>query len=277
MPDWLQKAFEENSILWLLISSVLGGIIGASIRLVFDVILPQTLQQRREVLAIDRKYRVPILLASEELRNRLGNIIRHIKSIEKENWLQHAPPGYYYVSTLYVVAQFFGWFRILRREVTYLDFATTQETRRFENFLGVVEKSFSDPGLLRDATTGISSTAKDRWVFSFWLQAIGDAMIEEQGGDFRTIGFATFNERFLEKHSAASSSWFDALGRMFQNLKEDDPRFHRIIAIHTVLNAFVEYLDSQHLRTKPSSDFSNRLSKEEVMRIKQRIENVLEQ
>ena len=132
MPDWLQKAFEENSILWLLISSLLGGVIGASIRLVFDVILPQSLQQRREVLAVERKYRVPILFASEELRNRLGNIIRHIKSVEGEDWLQHSPPGYYYVSTLFVVAQFFGWFQILRRKVTYLDFATTQETRHLE-------------------------------------------------------------------------------------------------------------------------------------------------
>ncbi|MGC9396540.1 MAG: hypothetical protein ACP5J4_16980 [Anaerolineae bacterium] len=174
MVDWLQRAFEETSVIWILLSSIIGGIVGASVRLVFEVILPQRLQQRRETLAVERKYRIPILFATEELRNRLGNIIRNMNAIEKENWLQHNPPGYYYLSTLYVVAQFFGWFRILRKRVTYLDLTSTKETRRFEGYLKLIEKGFSDPGLLRSAPTDLAGTSADRWIFSFWLQAIGD-------------------------------------------------------------------------------------------------------
>jgi hypothetical protein len=56
MLNWLQQSFEENSILWLLISSILGGIIGASMRFVFEVILPRHLQQRHQVIAVKRKY-----------------------------------------------------------------------------------------------------------------------------------------------------------------------------------------------------------------------------
>ena len=87
MLDWMQQSFQENSILWLLLSSILGGIIGASMRFVFDVILPQRLQQRRKVLDAKRKYATPILLAAEDLRRRCENIVRHIEEIEQFNWL----------------------------------------------------------------------------------------------------------------------------------------------------------------------------------------------
>jgi hypothetical protein len=268
MPDWLQTAFEENSVLWLLVSSLLGGVIGASLRLVFEVILPQRIQQQREALAVERKYRVPILLAAEELRNRLGNIIRNINAIEQEGWLQHNPPGYYYLTTLYVVAQFFGWFRILRRRVTYLDLASTQETRLFEGYLKLIETGFSDPGLLRAASTGLVRTARDQWVFSFWLQAIGDQMIDEHAGEFSTLGYEAFGKR-LVAGGQLSIEWFDALGALFRELRKDDPRFRRLVAIHMILNAFVEHLDPGHLRTKKSTDFSGQLAGEEVQHIEQ--------
>src|SRR4051794_30715081 len=60
----LQHSFEEHSVLWLLVSSTLGGILGASFKWVFEVVLPHRLQQRREVIAIKRKYATPILLAA---------------------------------------------------------------------------------------------------------------------------------------------------------------------------------------------------------------------
>lgn len=274
MIDWLQRAFEETSVIWILLSSIIGGIVGASVRLVFEVILPQRLQQRREILAVERKYRIPIIFAAEELRNRLGNIIRNINAIEKENWLQHNPPGYYYLSTLYVVAQFFGWFRILRKRVTYLDLTSTKETRRFEGYLKLIEKGFSDPGLLRSAPTGLAGTSADRWIFSFWLQAIGDQMIEEHDGEFGTIGYETFSTRYTAVDQA-SQQWYNALGAVFHDLRKDDLRYRRLVAVHMILNAFVEHLDPQHLRTKKTTDFSDQLSKEEIQRLEKMIQDVI--
>ena len=138
MIDWLQQSFQENSVVWLLISSVVGGIVGASMKFVFDVVLPQQLQQKRDAINIKRKYSTPILLSASELRGRLDNMIRYIKAVEKENWLK--PDGYYFISTLYSVGKFFGWLQILRKTVAYLDFTTSKETRKFESFLNLIEK-----------------------------------------------------------------------------------------------------------------------------------------
>lgn len=277
MFDWLQLSFEQNTILWLLVSSVLGGIVGASMRFVFDVILPQQLQQRREVIAVKRKYRTPILLAAEELRNRLGNIIKNIKLIEKDGWLKYDPPGYYYISTLYVVGQFFGWLQILRRTVVYLDFTSTKETRQFERFLDAIEKSFSDPGLFQGAsTTNFSTTTKDRWVFSFILQAVGDVMVLDEEENFRTIKYATFHERFATHDENNSfKQWLHFVGQLFQDLKEGDLRFRRIVAIYLTLSAFIKHIDPNHLRTKLPVDYWDLLSEEEARVIKQQINEIL--
>ena len=137
MPD-LMKELPEISIYWLLVSSVLGGIAGASFKFLFENLLPQHFTQRREIIEVKRKYSTPILLAADQMRRRLRNMIEHIEEIERQeqDWLPPTrdPRVYYFASTLYTVAHFLGWQQVLRREVVYLDFTTTRETRIFEGF-----------------------------------------------------------------------------------------------------------------------------------------------
>ena len=272
MLTWLQNSFQENSILWLLLSSILGGIIGASMRFVFEVILPQQLQQRQQVIAAKRRYATPILLAAEDLRRRLENIIRHIQNVEREDWLSgQDPTGYFFLSTLYVVGQFFGWLQILRRTVVYLDFTTTRETRKYERFLDAIEIGFSDPGLFGIVQTSYPSQTQDQWVFTFHLQAIGTAMIIRDGDENRTLDFASFHKKFTENIHSEVNTWFSPLVRLFEGLTADDPRFHRLVAIHAILNAFIEYVDANHLRTESSRYHWDLLSAEEAESIRQKI------
>lgn len=277
MSDWLQQSFQENSILWLLLSSILGGVIGASARFVFDVILPQQLQQKRQVIAVKRKYRTPILLAAEELRRRLENMIQHIDAIESQGWLSDRdPPGYYYPSTLYVVGQFFGWLQILRRTVVYLDFTTTKETRQFEGFLEAIEDAFSSPALLGKASTSSPAHSRDKWVVSYFLQAIGAWMIIREDGEYRTRDYASFYERIHgPEHAESFKRWFAPLGDMFHDLKADDARFRRIVATHAILNAFIEHIDPRHLRTQVHPDHWELLSEQEANRLRERIASIV--
>jgi hypothetical protein len=240
MLNWLQQSFQENTVLWLFISSTLGGIIGASTRLVFDVILPRQLQQKGDVIAVKRKYATPILRAAEELRRRLENMINHIDAIEKQGWLSHEPPGYYYYSTLYVVGQFFGWLQILRRTVVYLDFTTTKETQKFERFLQAIEKGFTDPDLLQGTGVSYGPPADgDRWIYSFGLQAVGDRMIISDADKHRTIDYASFHRQFTQQSNDEFRQWFEPLEKMFHGLKANDVRFRRMVATHAILNSFV--------------------------------------
>ena len=277
MVDWFQQSFQENTLLWLLLSSVVGGVVGASVRFLFDVMLPQRLHQRREVLAAKRKYATPLLLAADELRRRLGNMIKYIKQIEAENWLPaDLPSRYYFLSTLYVVGQFFGWRQILRRTVVYLDFASVKESRQFEKFLRAVDDSFTSPGLFDRSATGAPDRSADRWVVSFGLQAIGDLMILREEQEMRTLEYVTFDQRFNQPDNAEFRKWFVPLERMFAGLRaKDDPRFQRIVAAYSFLDAFVNFNDPHHLRTKQRPNYLDQLDEAEARIVTERIEKIL--
>ena len=276
MLTWFQQSFQENSVLWLLVSSILGGIIGASMRFVFEVILPQRLQRKREVIAVKRKYATPILLAAEDLRRRLENIIKIIETIDHRNVFSvRDPPGYYYLSTLYVVGQFFGWVQILRRTVAYLDFTTTKETRKYERFLAAIEDGFSSPSLLGAASTSYPADTQDHWVFTFQLQAIGSLMVDSETKQDRTRDYISFCKAYSGSENKEFRRWFAPLSAMFQNLKAEDPRFRRIVAIHAILNAFIEAVDPKHLRTEKHPYHKELLSEQECGSLDSRISEIV--
>ena len=275
MVDWLQQTFQENSILWLVLSSIIGGFIGASTKFLFDVVLPSRVQQGREVIAIKRKYASPLLLSANSLRERFQNIIKHIELIEKENWF-HRQDGldYYHKSTLFVVGQFFGWVQILRRNIAHLDFSTTKETKKFERFLNAIEGGFTDPGLYVKSKTGIPQHSQDKWVYKFILQSLGALMITHDEQGFRIMDYAAFCKLFDGTEGEEFKNWFSHLAEIFKGLKSDDIRLKRIIAIHTILNAFIDYLDTKHLQTEKQIYYWELLNEQEKLKIETIIANI---
>lgn len=276
MPNWLQQSFQENTILWLALSSVIGGFVGASVRFLFDVLLPQQLQQRREIIAVKRKYAAPVFAAAADLRDRFDNMIRLVQRVEAEGWLSSThPSNYYYYSTLYVVAKFFGWLQILRRTIVYLDFTSVKETRRFEKFLKAIEDGFTDPDLLIPSPSGSPVNTSDKWIFRFWLQAIGDLMLTRENEDYRVMDYAEFYTKIVNPEQQDFREWFAPVEAMFRSLTADDPRFKRIVATYSFLNAFAHLGDPNYLRSRQHADHWELLSDEGAMRIRTRIDSIL--
>jgi len=275
MISWLQQTFQENSILWLVLSSIMGGFIGASAKFIFDVVLPNKLQQGREAIAIKRKYTSPILLSAQSLRDRLENIIKNIESIEKQNWLPaEGGQNYYYKSTLFVVGQFFGWVQILRRNIVYLDFAVTKETQKFERFLNLIENGFTNPALYEQAKTGLPHQSQDKWVFKYILQSLGALMVTHDEQGHRAIDYVAFCKLYESSDGDDFRSWFSHLEEIFKGLNANDVRFKRIIAIHIVINSFVDYLDPKHLHTEKQKYYWELLTEQEKQVIRKILESV---
>lgn len=272
MGGWLTRSFQEHSILWLLLSSIVGGVIGATVKFLFESLLPQRLTQKREIIAVKRKYSTPILLAADELRDRMQNMIAFIELIEKQNWLpSYDLTGYYYLSTLFTVARFIGWQRILRREVVYLDFTTTRETKTFEDFMTAIRRGFTDPALLGERHVSAPEETDDKWVYSFWFQGIGDSMILREGTNSFTMNYATFIQLLRGAKHGDLKDWLKELGHMFTDLKATDIRFRRVVAVHSIVNAFINYADPKHLRTEKQSYHWDLLLPAEQAAIEQKI------
>ena len=275
--NFLKESFEEHSLAWLFISSVLGGIVGASFKFLFEVILPYDFQKRREAIVIKRKYSTPLLLAAEALRNRLENMIKFIDRIEAEGWLSRDELSnpYYLLSTLYVVGILFGWVEILRRTVVYLDMANVKETKKFELFLEAIEAGFSAPGLLGELDARVSG---DRWVYSYVLQAIAEKLIikpSENANDYRTVGFGSFQQLLDNSQDQALQQWLESLKQMFRDLKKADVRFKRIVAIHAILCAFIDDNDPQHIRTEAKKAYWDYLTAQEQKILKERLNKIV--
>ncbi|MBE9001147.1 hypothetical protein IQ274_23720 [Nostoc sp. LEGE 12447] len=239
MFDWLQKSFQQNSILWLLVSSIIGGIIGAMTKLIFDVILPQKLQNSLQVKKVVEKYRNPILRASLDLQSRLYNIVDqsflqiycHRSDVDKE---------YAITSTLYVFAEFLAWTEILRREVQFLDFGNAKSNQELERLLGNISRQFTSDALN----------------FTFRLpkgqqRAIGEIMIVE-GESLECIGFAKFASKL--ENEPDFSRWFSSLKEDIRVLASQPKNYgerlqddQRLVEIYNALVKLLEFLDPNYV------------------------------
>ncbi|HEV2905205.1 MAG TPA: hypothetical protein VGW32_09165 [Pyrinomonadaceae bacterium] len=276
MNDWLTRSFQEHSVLWLVISSLLGGVLGATIKFLFETFLPQHLTSRREILAVKRKYQTPILQAADELRRRLQNMILNIKLIETQTgWLRsNEVTDYYFLSTIYTVSRFFGWQQILRREVVYLDFTTINETKTFEGFMRMIREGFSTPDLLGSTDSSSPEESQDKWIFSFWIQGIGESMVVEGKDNCYALSYSMFLKKIAEPESANFDRWLNTLAQLFADLKSTDVKFQRLLAIHAFLNAYIDYADPNHLRTQNQNYHWNLLGAERSDVVRRKILSV---
>jgi hypothetical protein len=238
MFDWLQKSFQENSVVWLLISSVIGGIIGSTTKFIFDVILPQRLQNNSQAKKLVAKYRNPILRASLDFQSRLYNIV-------DQSFLQiycnrsDLDRKYAIESTLYVVAEFLAWTEILRREVQFLDFGNEKSNQELERLLGNISRQFTSDAL--DFTFRLPKGQQ---------RAIGEIMIAKSES-LECIGFAKFVS-LLEKE-LEFSRWFSNLQKDIEILAnqpkyvgERIPNDQRLVEIHNAIVKLLEFLDPNH-------------------------------
>jgi hypothetical protein len=138
----------------------------------------------------------------------------------------------------------------------------------------VIDQGFADPDLLRDNCISYPSVAEDKWVFTYELQAIGDAMISEENGDTKILDYRTFRNRFSARDSEEFSSCFETLSKLFWNLKSNEAKFRRIVAAYTILSHFINYVDPKHLRTQLEAYHWNHLSEAEAERVKRLLREV---
>lgn len=128
------------------------------------------------------RYREPLAAAAFDLQSRLYNILRldffgkfggaHARAEEALN------------TTLFRLAQYFGWTEILRRDIQFLSFPEAEETRRVAHLQWGIAKCF----LSDDYGPALMIWADEQ-------RAIGERMIAEADGKVLCMGYASFREQ----------------------------------------------------------------------------------
>jgi hypothetical protein len=264
--NWLTGSFENNSIIWILISGVIGGIVGAAIKSFFEEVINPKLRERRTIKKVVNKYTLPIIRSADSLQGRIFNFLSGVK----HQGFNISADEQYRLSTLYIFAQFLGWVRVLELEVPFLDFQTTDQTRAFHTRLYTVFKGFTSTYYFTDKG---KENVEVFTVYRTVLTAIGDVVVLKEDGSKYVMGFAEFASR-IEKDKEFSR-WFENLEKLFTGLEatETDTRWDRLIIIYAQLNALRWFLDSSLIRgRKPRFDLHYLINKKAREKIAHELE-----
>jgi hypothetical protein len=192
-----------------------------------------SLVSRREAEAVLARYREPLVGAAYELQGRLYNIL-------ELNFLQkyylggdEAQKHYAVKNTLYVIGQYLGWSEILRREIQFLSFSDSRQTRLVADRQRRIVEAFQsdDPDLGRP--------------FLIWRgeqRAIGELMIDRDVNPAQCIGYATF----LERKEPSFERWFARLEREIAEVATGPNR--RIVELQHALVDLIRELDPEATR-----------------------------
>src|SRR3954469_25883767 len=85
---WIQQNPVVATALIAAISALVGGLIAAAAKFVFDFYLSERIKRRWKIVDTKRQYSTPLIRAAEDLRGRIANINRNLGSGDAIRWLQ---------------------------------------------------------------------------------------------------------------------------------------------------------------------------------------------
>jgi len=183
----------------------------------------------RELLAEDvlKRYSEPLAAAAFDLQSRLYNILnmRFFARFGGDHERCHIA----HETTLFRIAQYFGWSELLRRDIQFLSFPEADATQRVIALQSAIARRFA------------SSDRDERlMIWADEQRAIGERMIVEEHGKVLCTGYARFHDEYQERYAP----WCEDLRDQLQ-----DPGSHgRLRDVQHLLCELVETLDAQHVR-----------------------------
>jgi hypothetical protein len=183
--------------------------------------------QAEEVL---KRYREPLAAAAFDLQSRLYNIL----ALEFfDNFGEPHPRAEEAVrTTLFRIAQYFGWTEILRRDIQFLSFPEADDTQRVTELQRNIAKSF-----LTD------DYGEELMIWGDEQRAIGELMIVEEHGKVLCMGYA----RFRKECDGVFAQWRE-------RLRDDvigEASHERMCEVQHLLCDLVETLDDKRVRYSP--------------------------
>ena len=172
------------------------------------------------------RYREPLARAAFDLQSRLYNILR-------KDFLGKFANGKYadeaIWTTLFRLAQYFGWTEILRRDIQFLSFPEDDETRRVAQLQSDIARCFLDD------ERGLALM-----IWSDEQRALGERMIVSENGTAYCMGYSAFRDRCEETFAP----WRERL----ETGLADEVALGRLTDVQHLLCDLVERLDERRVR-----------------------------
>ena len=220
---------------WVAIITSLTSLAVAGITLVFQrkgAREEQEEKQRSDAKVVLDKYRGPLLAVASDLGRRIHHIRYQNFFVYTTSESGHDRQSK--LTTLFRIAQYFGWCEILRTEVQLLPFESKNDTRLVAELIGAIHWACSSDAV-DDGSRG-----------SLWAEeqrGIGELMVERNEGSLSTCGYA----RFVDEYKRCFASWMDGIASFV--LCKEAPDSHRLRLVQWGLFGLVNELDEEHAHT----------------------------
>jgi hypothetical protein len=193
------------------------------------------MEQNRRAALFDRelraeevltRYREPLAAAAFDLQSRFYNILR-LDFLAKFGAGERAEDALR--TTLFRLAQYFGWTELLRRDIQFLSFPEDDDTRHVAQLQSEIARCF-----LRD------DYGPALMIWSDEQRGLGELMIVEEHGKVLCMGYASFRERCDDTFAP----WRE---RLLNELAEESAEA-RLRDAQRLLCELVETLDAERVR-----------------------------
>jgi hypothetical protein len=235
----LLHAWDEHSLFFVFMSALIGGLIGASVKLCFEFLIPETLKARREANQIVSRYSAPLARSISALTSRIDNLLFMVEY----KWFDENE--YYRLSTLYIFCEYFAWRQILLGELTRLRYESSKKNRRFILLFNNVEKAFNNRSYFGDLPFNKIPDYTD--VPKYVCKALGELMIvREKENQPLPVSFVDFCDSYRENKKFAE--WVLNLEKFLFDLSKSDVNFKwdRLVIIRLSLSALQQFVDPNH-------------------------------
>lgn len=241
--DIITQSIKEQSFLWFLIAALLGGLISAFFKFMFEVYFQSKLKARWEDQKTLNEIKFPFLRACKSLEKRIELVLKN----NNANWVDDKNDDYFYLSTLYQFGVFFGWIRVLE-DKAHLEFSNNKKTKVFYRLFSNVLESFTGH-IHFSKLVDVPFEEKCKGTFQrLVIRAMGELMVSFDPKDstaqtYRMLEFTEFVRRMNE--SDDFKKWFGYLGNFIRNLEQSpkDLRWDRLLIIASFLSIMSKYLD----------------------------------
>ena len=192
------------------------------------------LEAKLEAEQLARKFREPLAHAAYDLQSRIFNIVKigfldlYLKNGTSRTQL------YAVKNTLFLIAQYFAWTELVRREIRYIDAGKDEETRRLarlrDDIYAIWQSNGYDP-LFR--------------IFAGEQRAIGERLMCEGPGGPRCMGYASFLD-FCQQHPDSLLTALEAeITALGSSVERATPR---LVALQHALIDLLTFLDPDAVR-----------------------------
>lgn len=236
---------DQSPVVGLVLSAIIGGLVGASIKFGFEDLLRPFIGWRRETRDVVRRYTAPLLRSAEQLERRINESINH----ESDHWFEQSE--YFRLSTLYVFGEYFGWVRILERSFGFLPFESSKKGERFYKRLHGVFRALTSHAYFRKEVD--QEKVGESGIQRLMLSAIGETMISPDQA--QPIEFTVFATKYA--NDAQFRQWFLPLEEFLEKAHPEDPLcWDRLILTGAHLRALIRFLDPRGSKVR-SRNVSN--------------------